>query len=52
MIAEILGPSGRVHYRRAPDDPLVEEARNTPGYSVRVVEQETKEMPKAQRADG
>lgn len=41
MIAEILGPSGRVHYRRPPDDPMVEEARKTPGYSVRIVEIET-----------
>lgn len=39
MIAEIVGPSGRVHYRRPPDDPLVEEARNTPGYSVRLVDE-------------
>lgn len=37
MIAEIIGPSGRVHYRRPPDDPMVEEARRTPGYSVRMV---------------
>lgn len=37
MIAEIIGPSGRVHYRRQQNDPLVEEARRTPGYSVRMV---------------
>lgn len=36
-IAEIIGPSGRVHYRRPVDDPLVEEAKKTPGYSVRLV---------------
>lgn len=41
MIAEIIGPNGRVHYRRPPDDPLVDEARQTPGYSVRLVERET-----------
>lgn len=41
MIAEILGPSGRVHYRRPPNHPLVHEALNTPGYSVRLVESET-----------
>ncbi len=45
MIAEIIGPSGRIHYRRPPGDPLVEEARNTPGYSVRLVERETIEPP-------
>jgi hypothetical protein len=43
MMAEILGPSGRVHYRRPPDDPLVQEALRTPGYSVRLVESETQE---------
>lgn len=37
MIAEIIGPSGRVHYRRPTDDPMVAEARQTPGYSVRIV---------------
>lgn len=36
-IAEIFGPDGRVHYRRPPDDPMIEDARNTPGYSVRFV---------------
>lgn len=41
LIAEIVGPSGRVHYRRPPDDPLVEQARHTPGYTVRLVEKET-----------
>lgn len=45
MIAEIIGPSGRVHYRRPVDDPLVEEARKTPGYSVRFVKIETVEHP-------
>lgn len=43
MIAEIIGPSGRVHYRRPADDPLVDEARAMPGYSVRLVEVETVE---------
>jgi DNA-directed RNA polymerase subunit M/transcription elongation factor TFIIS len=43
MIAEIVGPSGRVHYRRPPGDPLVAEAEATPGYSVRFVETETVE---------
>lgn len=43
MIAEIIGPSGRIHYRRPPNDPLVDEARSTPGYSVRLVEVETVE---------
>lgn len=38
MIAEIIGPSGKVHYRRPENDPLVDEARKTPGYSVRLVE--------------
>ena len=37
-IAEIIGPSGLVHYRRPPNDPMVQEARETPGYSVRLVE--------------
>lgn len=37
MIAEIIGPNGRIHYRRPENDPLVTEARNTPGYSVRMV---------------
>lgn len=45
MIAEIIGPNGRIHYRRPPNDPLCDEARNTPGYSVRVVERETIEVP-------
>lgn len=37
MIAEIIGPSGKVHYRRPENDPMVQEARQTPGYSVRIV---------------
>ena len=45
MIAEIVGPSGRVHYRRPTGDPLVSEALRTPGYSVRYVESETVEPP-------
>lgn len=44
MIAEILGPDGRVHYRRPPDDPMVEEAKRLGGYSVRLVEAETVEF--------
>lgn len=46
LIAEIVGPTGRVHYRRSPDDPLVDEARRTPGYSIRLVECETREEPR------
>lgn len=34
---EIVGPSGAVHYRRPAGHPLIEEARATPGYSVREV---------------
>lgn len=37
-VAEIIGPSGTVHYRRPADDPMVEEARRTEGYSVRILE--------------
>jgi hypothetical protein len=43
MIAEIVGPDGRVHYRRPPDDPMVEQAKRLAGYSVRLVESETPE---------
>ncbi len=46
MIAEIIGPSGRVHYRRPAGDPLIAEALRTPGYSVRYVEKETVEPVK------
>lgn len=46
MIAEIIGPGGKVHYRRPENDPLVDEARKTPGYSVRLVE--TREEKKQQ----
>jgi len=45
MIAEIVGPSGRIHYRRPTDDPLVAEAQDTPGYTVRIVKEETVERP-------
>jgi hypothetical protein len=38
VLAEIVGPSGKVHYRRPPSHPDVAEARRTPGYSVRLVE--------------
>jgi hypothetical protein len=40
--AEIFGTDGRVHYRRPLGDPLIAEAEQTPGYSVRVVTKETK----------
>lgn len=46
LIAEIVGPSGRVHYRRPAGDPLVDEAQRTPGYTVRLVERETVEPPR------
>ena len=51
MIAEIIGPSGRIHYRRPPGDALVDEALRTPGYTVRLVETETQEpyTPAAER---
>lgn len=51
MIAEIIGPSGRVHYRRPPDDKLVKEALQTPGYSVRFVPHETVELPRITEED-
>jgi hypothetical protein len=44
MIAEIYGPSGRIHYRRPPGDALVDEALRTPGYAVAYVEIETREQ--------
>jgi hypothetical protein len=47
VIAEIIGPSGRVHYRRPIGHPLIAEALKTPGYSVRYVERETVEPVKA-----
>jgi hypothetical protein len=43
VIAEIYGPSGRIHYRRPYGHPLVEMACATPGYRVRLVERETVE---------
>jgi hypothetical protein len=36
--AEIVGPDGKVHYRRPPSHADVAEAERTPGYSVRLVE--------------
>ena len=42
-IAEIVGPSGRVHYRRPIGDSLLAEAERTPGYRVRYVDKETVE---------
>ena len=41
LIAEIVGPSERVHYRRPTDDAMVAEALMTPGYFVRIVAEET-----------
>lgn len=32
---EILGTDGKVHYRRPAGHPMIEEAKRTPGYSVR-----------------
>jgi hypothetical protein len=32
---EIIGPDGKVHYRRPAGHPDIEEAKRTPGYSVR-----------------
>lgn len=34
---EVVGPSGEVHYRRPEGDPMLEEARSRPGYTVRPV---------------
>jgi len=36
MEAEIIGPSGNVHYRRPHTDKLIREALSSIGYSVRV----------------
>jgi hypothetical protein len=41
MIAEIVGPTGRVHYRRPIGDKLIAEAEGTPGYSVRIVREDS-----------
>jgi hypothetical protein len=41
MIAEIYGPTGRIHYRRPVGDPLIDEALATQGYAVVYVERET-----------
>lgn len=38
QMVEIVDPSGNVSYRRPPGDPLIEEARRTHGYSVRMAE--------------
>ncbi|WP_341893792.1 hypothetical protein [Ferrovibrio terrae] len=51
-IAEIVGPSGRTHYRRPPGDPLVAEAERTNGYSVRYVDQETEDRTFIVSVDG
>ncbi len=40
--AEIFGTDGKIHYRRPLGDPLIAEAEQTPGYSVRIVTKETK----------
>lgn len=34
-MVEIIGPDGKVHYRRPVDHPDVREAQSTPGYTVR-----------------
>jgi hypothetical protein len=34
-IVEIVGTDGKVHYRRPEGDPMIDEAKRTPGYSVR-----------------
>lgn len=47
LIAEIVGPSGRVHYRRPVGDSLIGEALRTPGYRVRYVTSETVEPERA-----
>lgn len=52
MIAEIIGPSGKVHYRRPVDDPLIEEAKRTPGYTVRFVPEKSVVITTAARTDG
>ena len=36
MTAEIIGPDGKVHYRRPVDHPDIDEALDTPGYGVRL----------------
>ena len=38
MMAEIIGPDGRAHYRRPVDHIDVTEALVTPGYTVELVE--------------
>lgn len=37
FVVEIIGPDGKVHYRRPPCHADVTEAMRTPGYAVRVV---------------
>lgn len=37
IVVEIIGPSGEVHYRRPPGDPLIEEARGRPGYAIKEI---------------
>jgi hypothetical protein len=51
-IAEIVGPDGRTHYRRPPNDPLVAEAQRTQGYSVRFVDKETQDRTYIISVDG
>lgn len=36
---EVIGPEGKVHYRRPDGDPIEQEALRTPGYSVRHVKE-------------
>src|SRR5690348_11217643 len=38
--AQIIGPDGKVHYRRPEGDPMCDEATRTPGYSVRLIDAE------------
>lgn len=52
MIAEIVGPSGQVHYRRPLGDKLIAEAEATPGYSVRIVPEDSHALPHGFRVRG
>jgi hypothetical protein len=51
-MAEIVGPDGRVRYRRPIDHIDVTEALVTPGYSVRLVEADTHERKSDGDGDG
>lgn len=52
MIAEIIGPSGRVHYRRPLGDKMIAEAESTPGYSVRMVPEDSHDVGHGFRVRG